>query len=260
MMINDLLAAFDDQMRRAVRPEVAGARIERDGGVVRQIAPAGGWNGVVWSDLDGAGADAVIEAQVRHFTALGRDFEWKHYSHDRPGDLGERLLAAGFAAEAPETVLVAEISTLPTEIALPDGVTLRTVTDAAGADLVAEVHDAAFGAGGDRIRGRVLAELAASPGTVAAVVAMVGEVPVCAARMELHEGTDFASLWGGGTVEEWRGRGIYRALVAYRNRIATEHGYRFLQVDASEDSRPILQRLGFVAISVTTPYNYEVSK
>jgi hypothetical protein len=29
---------------------------------------------------------------------------------------------------------------------------------------------------------------------------------------------------------------------------------RFLQVDASDNSRPILQRLGFVALTTTTPY------
>lgn len=52
------------------------------------------------------------------------------------------------------------------------------------------------------------------------------------------------------------GRGIYRALVAHRARIAAERGYRYLQVDASSESRPILHRLGFVPLSTTTPYTY----
>ena len=88
-------------------------------------------------------------------------------------------------------------------------------------------------------------------------VAMAGDLPVSGARMELHPGTDFASLWGGGTVAAWRGRGIYRALIAHRARIAAASGYRFLQVDASSQSRPILSRLGFAALSTTTPYVYE---
>jgi GNAT superfamily N-acetyltransferase len=90
--------------------------------------------------------------------------------------------------------------------------------------------------------------------TVSIVLATAGDEPVCAARMEFAPGTAFAGLWGGGTVKEWRGRGIYRALVAHRARIAAEHGYRYLQVDASDDSRPILSRLGFAALSTTTPY------
>jgi GNAT superfamily N-acetyltransferase len=69
-------------------------------------------------------------------------------------------------------------------------------------------------------------------------------------------GTRFAGLWGGGTVEAHRGRGIYRALVAQRARAAVDRGYRYLQVDASSQSRPILERLGFHPLSTTTPYVY----
>lgn len=86
-----------------------------------------------------------------------------------------------------------------------------------------------------------------------ALVVLADGEPVSSARMELYPGTDFAGLWGGGTVAEWRGKGIYRALVAYRARIATERGYRYLQVDASAMSAPILDRLGFTALGTTTP-------
>jgi GNAT superfamily N-acetyltransferase len=67
-------------------------------------------------------------------------------------------------------------------------------------------------------------------------------------------GTEFATLWGGATLREWRGRGIYRALVAERARLAAERGCRYMEVDASDDSRPILERLGFTAVTTTTPY------
>ena len=43
-------------------------------------------------------------------------------------------------------------------------------------------------------------------------------------------GTEFATLWGGATLPEWRGRGIYRALVAYRASLAAERGCRYLEV------------------------------
>ena len=39
-----------------------------------------------------------------------------------------------------------------------------------------------------------------------------------------------------------------------RARLAVERGYRYLQVDASDNSRPILERLGFVALTETVPY------
>ncbi|MFH8369421.1 GNAT family N-acetyltransferase [Streptomyces sp. NPDC018031] len=253
---DEVLALFDRQLRREAVPDGPGARVERVGRVVRQVAPEHGWNGVVWSGLDGRTADAAVADQIRHFTALRREFEWKLYGYDQPADLADRLRRAGFVAEPTETLMVAEISELPLDAALPDGVEVRPVTDAAGADLLARVQEEAFGTDASALRQRLLDQLAGQPETVSAVVASADGVPVCAARMELYPGTAFAGLWGGGTVPAWRGRGIYRALVAHRARTAAARGYRYLQVDASDMSRPILRRLGFVALTTTTPYQY----
>lgn len=252
----EVLALFDRQLRRDARGDGPGTRVERDGNVVRQVGADHDWNGVLWSDLDHATADMAIRAQMRYFTTLGREFEWKTYAHDRPSDLGKRLNSAGFTPEPPEAVMVAPVRDLPTEPVLPEGVQLCPVTDAAGVDLVADVHEQAFGASSAQLRQRMLAQLAQNSDTFSMVVAMAGDRPVCAARMELNPGTDFAGLWGGGTVAAWRGRGIYRALVAHRARTAADLGYRYLQTDATDQSRPILQRLGFTVLTTTTPYVY----
>ncbi|RKT11527.1 ribosomal protein S18 acetylase RimI-like enzyme [Streptomyces sp. 1114.5] len=251
---DDVLALFDDRIRRNAAPGDPGVRVERDGAVVRQVGGEDSWNGVVWSGLDEAGADAAIAAQVRHFAALGLEFEWKAYSHDRPADLGERLLAAGFTAEPAEALMIARIEDLPTDVVLPEGVRLQPVTDEAGVDLLMEAHEQAFGRELPRLRERILDHLRHGPDTVSMVVAMAGDRPISGARMELNPGTGFAGLWGGGTAPDWRGRGIYRALVAHRARLAADLGYQYLQVDASDQSRPILQRLGFAWVSTTTPY------
>jgi GNAT superfamily N-acetyltransferase len=91
-------------------------------------------------------------------------------------------------------------------------------------------------------------------GAVAPVLALAGDEAVCAARVDFHIGTEFASLWGGGTLPEWRGRGIYRALVSHRAKLAAGRGYRYLRTDALPTSRPILERLGFVRLTTTVPY------
>ncbi|MGV9788436.1 GNAT family N-acetyltransferase [Streptomyces sp. NPDC003435] len=252
-----VLARYDLEMRQGARPDAPGTRIERSGAVVRQVAGERGWNGVVWSGLDAAGADRAIEEQIARFRELGRDFEWKLYGHDGPADLGERLTAAGFRAEEPETLMVGEIAELTLEERLPDGVRLVRAADAAGVDLVVDVHERVFGTDGTALRDHLLARLAADPGTVLAVVALAGDEPVASARLELVPGGDFAGLWGGGTVEEWRGRGLYRALVAHRTRVAAAHGCRHVQVDASAMSRPVLERLGLHALTTTTPYLYK---
>ncbi|MDH6127839.1 GNAT family N-acetyltransferase [Kitasatospora sp. GP82] len=249
-----VLAAFDRQLRQEAAPEGPGTRVERVGDVVRQVGAEHAWNGILWSDLREDTADAAIAAQVRHFASLGLEFEWKLYAHDRPADLAGRLRAAGFTPEPEETLLVARVQDLATDVRLPEGIRLLPVTDRAGVELVADVHEQVFDTDGSRIRQRLLDRLAEDPGSVDIVLAMAGDRPVCSARIEFHPGTDFASLWGGGTVTDWRGRGIYRALVAFRARIAAERGHRYLQVDASDESRPILQRLGFVPLGTTTPY------
>jgi GNAT superfamily N-acetyltransferase len=264
----DLLATFDVRLRATAEPDEPGARVEHADGVVRQVgARPSDWHGVFYSELDAATADAAIAAQIAYFRGLGADFEWKLYSHDQPADLGVRLRAAGFEADDPETVFVAQITQLVqiTQLSdaglsesLPDGLSLRAVTTEADADLVAEATEAAFGRGGDRARDRALARLAADPQTVWTWLAMAGDQPVSTARMLVHPGTGFASLWGGGTAPQWRGRGIYRALVARRMQVAAELGCEYLQVDATDMSRPILERLGFRALSVTTPYEFRV--
>jgi GNAT superfamily N-acetyltransferase len=253
-----VLRAFNTQVRQSTLPDGTGAVIERDGAVVRRVADSAqegpGGSGVFWSDLDADTARPVIDGQVAFFARLGKRFEWKHYSYDQPADLPERLLAAGFAAEDPEAMMVAEVSEVPTGAPLPDGVRLERATDPAGVDRLTRLHERVFGKDESGLRNSLLAQLTEAPEVTTMVLAMAGDEPVCAGRIEFVPGSQFAGLWGGGTLPQWRGRGIYRALVAYRALLAAERGYQYLQVDASPDSRPILERIGFSCLAITTPY------
>lgn len=250
-----MLAEFDDQMRRTPAAE-PGTNIECEERLTRVISTGDGWSGVSWSNLTEADADTMIAAQVRRFAELAQPWEWKHYSYDRPADLPGRLQAAGFMPDPAETLLVAEIADLNLDASPPAGVELVPVTDPNGTAALVRVHDEVFGGHHAAIGSAVMAGLELQPHPVEAVVAVAGETAVSAGRVEFPEGRDFASLWGGGTLSDWRGRGVFRSLVAYRARLARERGYRYLQVDASPDSRPILQRLGFTELAKTTPYRY----
>ena len=262
---DQVLAAFDAEVRRGVQPDGSGARVEPGPLVVRWAGgDGGGWSGIAWSGLGEAAADAAIAEQVAYFAAQGahgEKFEWKLYDYDRPADLAVRLLAAGFAAGGEEWLMVREVpaeAELPS-VELPSGVRLLPVTDEAGVDLLIEVHERVFGTDHSRLRRSLLAQLRDCPEVTGMVVAMAGDEPVCSARIEFRPGTSFASLWGGGTLPGWRGRGIYRALVAYRTGLAAARGYRYLYVDAAPDSQPILARLGFTRLARTTPYVWDPS-
>jgi GNAT superfamily N-acetyltransferase len=212
----ELLALFDEQMRRPNRPD--GSMYVGDG----------------WSAVIRPPADGDVEPLVARMREVPDHVEWKYYSHDGP-ELRERLLAAGLVPDEEETVLVAEAASLPSP---PPDVELRVVTDEF-VDLAAEV----FGRRYDL------------PKDALAVVAVVDGRPVSGGRVDLYEDeAEFAGLFGGVTLPEFRGRGLYRATVAKRAEIAREHGYRYVYVDAAETSRPILERLGFVRITTTTPF------
>jgi GNAT superfamily N-acetyltransferase len=234
----------------------AGVRVEQDGPLLRWV---GGKNGgfIDYRDLGGLEGDEVdelIARQVRVFAERGERFEWKLHAHDQPPDLAQRLLAAGFIPEEVETVVIAPVSTVAGEPRLPDGVRLREVSARADLDRIAAMEEAVWGDGRNWLADSLEAEHAADPSALTIVVAEAGDDVVCAAWIRFAAGSEFASLWGGGTLPHWRGRGTYRAIVAYRANLAAQRGFRYVQVDASDDSRPILERLGFVAVTTTTPF------
>jgi len=234
-----------------------GASIERDGPLLRVV---GEHRGFITGprDLSGYDLDALIAAQTAFFGARGEAVEWKTRGHDLPGDLSDRLRAAGFSAEPTETVMIGRITDMPAAPPIPNGVVIRRVGGEAIPAIVAMEsqvwgHDCTF------IGEHLAGSLAAAPDRLAIFTAEAAGEVVAAAWIALRDDGVFASLWGGSTLEAWRGRGIYRALVAARAQLAAEHGYQYLQVDASDASRPILERLGFTAVTTTTPYVWSPS-
>jgi GNAT superfamily N-acetyltransferase len=252
-----LLAAYDTQLRGQLTDRLPdGVHAEPDGPLLRIVgAKHGGF--IHYRDLGGlerAELDELIARQVRVFAERREPFEWKLHAHDRPADLAERLHAAGFAPEATETVVIAPVAGVAAEPELPEGVRLREVTNRVDLDRIAALEQTIWQEDRGWLVDNLEAERAVDPDALTIVVAEAGDTTICAGWARFAQGTEFATLWGGGTLPAWRGRGIYRAVVAYRANLAAQRGLRYLQVDASDDSRPILERLGFVAVTTTTPF------
>ena len=265
--VRQLLEAYDAQLRAHVPDRLPDSvRVERDGPIVRTIG-FGGRGFAEYHDLagvDGEELDALIARQVQAFAERGERFEWKLHGHDRPADLPDRLRAAGFAPEEMETVVIGRVDEVAAESSLPEGVHIREVSEPDGFARIAELEDAVWrdddsGEADHSWVDALAAERAADPEGLRVFLAEAGELAVSAGWVRFPSGTEFATLWGGATLPAWRGRGIYRALVAHRARLAAERGRRYVQVDASDDSRPILERLGFVAVTTTTPYVWSPS-
>jgi len=252
-----LLAAYDAELRVLVPEHPArGVVIEHDPPVTRFL----GFGGQGWveyhdlGDLDEGALDALIERQVTRFRGRCERFEWKLHGHDRPPFLARRLLAAGFRPEEQETVVIAAIDDLDLGAEPPQGVVIREVHERRDLDRIAELELAVWGNGSRTQADDLERERAADPDALRIFVAEAGDTVVSAGWIRLADGTEFGTLWGGSTLPAWRRRGIYRALVVRRARVARERGRRYLEVDASDDSRPILERMGFRAVTTTTPY------
>ena len=138
---------------------------------------------------------------------------------------------------------------------LPDGVMLRDVTEPADFARIAAMESEVWGEDwswlADDLASRVAADPASSPCSSPRPAATVVERRVA----RLQPGHRVCRTVGRIDAQA-RGAdaGIYSALVARRAQLAAERGVKYLQVDASDDSRPILERLGFVAVTTTTPY------
>ena len=250
-----LLAAYDQQRRGAPPKPPAGVRYEYDGPLLRIVGQHRGFvTGPPDLGVRGAELDRLIARQRDYFAGRAEAVEWKTRGHDRPADLPGRLLAAGFVPEEPETVLIGPASEMAAEPVLPGGVVLRQVTAAADMRRIAALESAVWGQDWSWLGDDLIGRVTAAPGEIAVLAAEAGGEVVSAAWLVFRPGTEFAGLWGGSTRPEWRGRGIYRALVAARAALAAGRGFRYLQVDASADSTPILRRLGFRAVTTTTPY------
>jgi GNAT superfamily N-acetyltransferase len=258
--VRGLRDAYDNQIRPELPdPLPAGVTVERDGPLFRVLGlDHRGF--ITYRDLGGlAGAelDALIARQVAFFRDRGEAVEWKTAGHDQPADLGERLAAAGFVPEDLETVVVGPVAALAAAVpVLPEGVRLREVTAREDLERIVALEEAVWHEDRSHLVHGLAREIEADPQSITIVVAEAGDTVISAGWVRYEGSTGFASLWGGSTLPEWRRKGVYRALVAYRARLAEQRGKTLVQVDCSPDSRPILERLGLVAVTTSTPYVY----
>ena len=257
MTQSEILSRFDAEVR--TRAEAApGFTVAWDGPILRMIGPdlEAHSNGVLFSRLDEASADAAIAREVAAFGAEGRAFEWKLFDYDEPRDLAARLERAGFVAEAAETFVAYDVQNGAPFRDAPEGIRIVRIDDPERFGVIATVNAAVYGRPDHAAwLVRVIAdEKRAEPDAVSVYAAMAGDEPVAVGWMRHRRGDSFGSLWGGSTLEGWRGRGVYQALVGARVAEARERDCRWLTVDCSPMSLPILQRCGFVALSVITPY------
>jgi GNAT superfamily N-acetyltransferase len=218
--------------------------------------PIPGPNSISWIRCRRDEADDVIR-EARAIIAPRRlPVMWILDPETAPRDFGDRLVALGAAPDprSPHCDVMAlpvEVTIAPPPIAdfeirdaLADLDTFRQA-DAVGAEAfggTAPSDEPAFIASQERRRLNSIAD-----GSRRHLLACVDGEPAGAGGMNVFPPAG-ATISGGGVRPKFRGRGVYRALVAARLEIARRAGVPGLAVWGGPESAPILARLGFVTV------------
>lgn len=240
-------------------------------------------------------AGELIDEVARHVRRWGRDaLYWWVRADTRPADTEAVLQSRGATVAQTVQVLAYDLAHGPPDVGLPGGladpafaglplaarpapgvgpaaiaglaglagVRAEVVQDESALrafDLVnAEVWDERR----DRTAADVAGELARVRASLAAwsdfrIVVFADGEPAAAGGCGLAGGV--AQLWGAGTRTSFRGRGIYRVLLAARIGLAVEHGATLALVKGRvQTSGPILLRAGFTSYGEERLYRLAV--
>ncbi|HEY2475590.1 MAG TPA: hypothetical protein VGI19_12440 [Candidatus Cybelea sp.] len=213
---------------------------------------------ISFSSLTDDVADAIIAQQAAHYRGLAAEVEWKVYQHDSPSDLLQRLERHGFKAGPRETVLVLDLQSRPSWIYEPSLHQVIAIESAHQVELYRRGAEEIFQKDHGLTAGELLSGIRRGSMQHRGYMVIEGSKAVSIGRLYSNPESAFGGLYGGGTLKQYRGRGLYRATVAARSRDAVKSGARYLIVDALPTSRPILEKLGFVRLTETWPCTLKV--
>lgn len=220
--------------------------------IVRLVSETAHGSHIAYFNLQTDKVDDAIKNQLAYFKQLNQSFEWKTYDTDSPADIGERLLAHGFQQCEAESFMVLNLDSIHTESDAPDYIV--EVSDLAGIKDAMTVQEQVWGGDMSDRLAQLLTTKKNTPDDISIYVIYEQGIPVSSGWIIYNGASPFAGIWGGSTLSSYRGKGYYSALLHQRINDAKKKGKQFLTIDASDMSRPIVEKHGFILVATTTPY------
>jgi hypothetical protein len=259
MNILKIRALYDQDQRIGL--EYPDTRREIAPYVVRHINTSKEGGGFIcYSQLNESNAEDTIREQVNYFESIEQSFEWKLYDYDQPSDLKERLVSHGFIIEEAEAIMVLDLEEAPQNLWQPIRHNVQQIRDPVKLVDVQSIEQQVWDEDYSFVINFLGDALRNYPEQMSVYVAYINKQPVSAGWIYFPKHSQFASLWGGSTVSGFRKRGLYTALLAVRAQEAKSRQVKFLTVDASPMSRPILEKIGFQKIAYSYPCKWKLKK
>ncbi len=204
------------------------------------------WNGVFWTRLPPADADAQVPALVDQFRFQGLPAIWRTDAGTEPADLGARLEALGCTAVPDGVCMGARLTTLSREMSRFPGLTVDRVTTPRE---LGEWLDIWTTTSGEPRGPRELIYEGLDSGARQPLhhyLARIDGRPAGVAEMFL--GQRSAGLYSLAVAPAYRGRGIGTALVLTPLMVARTLGYDVAVVRPVPETQSMLEHLGFETV------------
>lgn len=255
MTPSDLLTLYDETMRR--NASVAGCTRESTAQSSRYSTVSGSLRYVMWHQFSEYESNRCIADEINAATGNVKALMWKVYGHDAPLSLGERLLAHGFTDHDPCVLMAAPVACVLAALGdAPDQINVRQLCEANELDAYQEIWDCVWPTAPNARYVNDYRRLATNrdPGVAFFAGFSNSDEPVTSGYLFHAPGSPFALLCGGATKATWRNQHAYSAMLSARAKCGLERGASHLAVEASPQSRPILERLGFERLSTLLFY------
>ncbi len=239
---------YNETMRRNTR--VPGMVREQTPYTVRYTNPHGSLRYVLWHDFPIALTEQIVAEEIADAKVHAGALCWRVHADDSPCNaLVASLLAAGFERDADATqhfispdALVANTA----QIVCPEGFEIRElVSPYELEDYIGVWDDVWPGMPNARYVNDYQLLMESGERGPRFWAAYEGGLAVASAYIIHPTGNAMALLCAGVTRRSYQRRGLYHALVRARAQAATAAGVTTLCVDASSESAPVLQKLGF---------------
>jgi hypothetical protein len=255
----DLLALrdiYDDVMRRD--SHIAGCVREFATETSRYTTLTGSLRYVLWHQFPQQRIAEIVARETKDVVGKAKVLIWKVYAHDAPCEpLRAHLIAHGFEENDPSKLMVAPVTTILENAQRHSStLTIRELKTPQSLGAYQTIWDHVWP---DQPNARYVDDYRdilqrGDPNVVFFAAFTSNNEPVSSGYMFHQIGARFALLCGGTTKAEWRGQRAYTSLVAERAQHAMNRGADHLSVEASAESLPILEKLGFVRISALAFY------